>query len=87
MWSCTIERVIEGNGGVARIAAEWFPLDGREGANEAPVAVFALPTAARQTDRSHLADLSFFRDFVLTDCNRARNHRTVTLVTVISGKV
>src|SRR5579863_4188858 len=46
-----------------------------------------LPMAARQADRSHVADVGFFRYFVLANRQRSCNHWTLACVTPVSGEV
>ena len=55
--------------------------------DQARLGCFARPMAARQANRSHIANVGLFRYFVFTNCGRARNHRARTLVARISGEV
>jgi len=71
--------------GVCR--TQGFPCDRQQMTNARRLGCFVLPVAARQTDCSHLPDVSLFRDFILANRRRARDDRPITRITWVSGEV
>jgi len=95
MWFCTIERLyicdpcmtcIDRNlTGIYR--SHELPFEWRQVTSTRWLCCFVLPVTAGQAHCSHLPDLSLLGYFILSDSQRAGNHRAGTLVTRVSGEM
>jgi len=95
MGFCTIERLYVCDPCMACIdrnltgiyGSHGLPFEWRQVTSTRWLCCFVLSVTAGQAHCSHLPDLSLLGYFILSDSQRAGNHRAGTLVTRVSGEM